>query len=102
MYTHARQFPHLAGLTDDEIRLVARRAMSRHAHYVTIMRCRNAAVLLGMSAVIMLLVSRFGMRLGLAMMIGGGAATVLLLLWNVVWVNTVLFRITRAERDQGR
>jgi hypothetical protein len=40
-----------------------------------------------------------GMRLGTALMVAGGTATVALVAWNVVWLNTILFRVTKEERE---
>jgi hypothetical protein len=34
--------------------------------------------------------------------VAGAGATAALLLWNGVWVNTVLFRLTRDEAERGR
>src|SRR5262245_13856897 len=99
MYTHARQFPHVAGLRDDKIRGVARRAMQRHPHYRRTIRARNIVVLLAMALGTGLLNAIAGMQVGLALMIVGAAATVFVLVWNLVWVNTVLFRITQEEME---
>lgn len=97
MYTHAREFPHLAGKSDDEIRAIARQAMARNPHLRSIARWRNRVVFSGMGIAILVLVLVGEWRLGQSMLVVGGVATVFVLLWNVVWVNTVLFRITRDE-----
>ncbi len=36
-------------------------------------------------------------QLGSIFVIVGAVSTAVVLLWNIVWVNTVLFRITREE-----
>jgi hypothetical protein len=38
-----------------------------------------------------------GLSVGPSLMIVGGVSTVLLLVWNFVWVNTILFRLTQEE-----
>jgi hypothetical protein len=48
VYTHARQFPHLAGLNDQQIRALARNAMSKRPGYVRLVRAKNAVVIGGM------------------------------------------------------
>ena len=94
-YTHARQFPHLAGLSDTQIRALARRALDRHPRYRLVMRTRNVVVLGGMAAAILLA----GRNLGFAMMVSGVVSILALLAWNVVWVNTVVFQITKEEAE---
>ena len=96
MYTHARQFPHLAGRSDDEIRAVARRAYAREPRWARLMRMRNVVLLVAMFSAI-LGMSRTGFDPGLSMMLGGGVATMLILLWNVIWVNKVLFLLTNDQ-----
>jgi hypothetical protein len=100
LYTHARQFPHLDGLSDPEIRAIARRAMDRHPKLRMIMRTRNVVVLGSIAATISAALL-FRRNLGLAMMVSGALGTLALLAWNVVWVNTVLFRITKEEAEIG-
>jgi hypothetical protein len=109
VYTHARQFPHLAGMADADIRELARRAMGRRPDLARIMRLRNVAVVGGMVAAAALLGRGGGpgvggamQRVGGAMMVAGACATAALLLWNLVWVNTVLFRLTRDEVERRR
>jgi len=100
MYTQARQFPHFTGMTDDQIRAVARRAMAGNPKYRRLMRVRSLVMLLGMAVTVFGLVSLGGWQLGSAMVFAGVAATVLVLVWNLVWVNTVLFRQTEREIKQ--
>ena len=38
MYIHARQFPHLAGMTEDQIVSVVKRAYAKYPRYVWVMR----------------------------------------------------------------
>ena len=101
MYFHARQFPHFNGRSDEEIRAVARRAMQRHPRTIRLMNVRNAAVLLGMPAAAFLLRWLTSWNTGIVLMIVGGIATAAVLLWNLVWVNTVLFRLTQEEVAHG-
>ncbi len=100
MHTHARQFPHFSGMTDDQIRVIARRAMSGHPKHRRLMRVRSLVMLLGMAMTVFGLVGLGGWQLGSAMVFAGVAATVLVLVWNLVWVNTVLFRQTEREIKQ--
>jgi hypothetical protein len=100
MYLHARQFPHLQGKTDSEIRLLMFQGLEREPKYRTIRRLRTVVVLLGMVAGVAVLVS-VGVRIGLSLMIVGGVATAVVLLFNLVWVNTVVFRLTQEELNRG-
>ena len=65
------------------------------------MRTRNVVVLGSIAATISaaILLRR---NLGYAMMVCGALGTLALLAWNVVWVNTVLFRITKEEAQIKR
>lgn len=100
MYTHARQFPHLMGMDDARIREVVDRGMGRRPVLVRIHRLRNAAVIFGMILTIILLARYSSLKIGLIFTIVGGIGTVFVLCWNLVWVNTVLFRVTRDEVDR--
>jgi hypothetical protein len=100
MYTHARQFPHLAGKTDDEIRSLVRNALTSRPNLLRIMRIRNRAVLGGMLVGAIALKELASLELGTALMIVGGTATAFLICWNLAWVNTVLFRITQPKPEQ--
>jgi hypothetical protein len=42
-----------------------------------------------------------GVRIGPALLTAGVVGTLAVLAWNVVWLNTVLFRITREEIAQS-
>jgi hypothetical protein len=104
-----RQFPHLAGMADADIRALARRALARRPDLVRLLRVRNVVVFVGMVAAAALLGRGGGPGVGGAMqgvgwglMAAGAGATAALLLWNPVWVNTVLFRLTRAEVERSR
>ena len=107
LYSHACQFPHLAGRSDPAIRTLARRAMARRPWMVWVVRLRNASVVAGMIAAIMLL-RRDGqpdgggvMRgFGFAMMAAGAGATAFVLFWNLVWINNVLYRVTQDEEQR--
>lgn len=96
MYMHARQFPHLQGKTDQEIRLIVFQGLEKRPKYRSLMRARNVIVILVMVIGPAALVSG-GLKLGLSMMIVGGLATALVLVWNLVWLNTILFRLTEEE-----
>ena len=100
MYTHARQFPHLEGMDDARIRQVVGRAMSRRPGLVRMQRRRSAAIMIGMVLATTLLARLSSLNLGLILCLVGGAGTVLTLCWNLVWVNTVLYRVTREEIEQ--
>lgn len=102
MYTHARQFPHLNGLSDHEIRKLAHSAMIRHPNLIRMMRFRNAALYLSMIVAAALLGRYSNMGLGIVLVSVGLAATAFVLLWNLIWLNFVLFRITRDEVERGR
>jgi hypothetical protein len=107
LYTHARQFPHLMGRSDPDIRALARRAVLRRPRLVRVVRLWNVAVVAGMVATAAVLgrVGRDGgpgvggamLGVGFAVMAAGAGATAVILLWNLVWVNTVLYRVTRDE-----
>ena len=106
MYTHARQFPHLAGMSDTEIRQLAGRALGRRPNLIRIKRIRDAVVI-GAMTLGAIEMKKSGMGLGPALMIAGGIggiggiATLVLVAWNVVWLNTVLFRLTKDERQRS-
>jgi hypothetical protein len=109
MYTHARQFPHLAGMQDAEIRAIASRAMSRYPHLLRVMKIRNRVVLVGLPVAIAAIAvfsdlrwnSGPLVRWSIALMAVGGSFSAFLLAWNLIWVNTVIFRITREEVARG-
>jgi len=82
---------------DEQIRALTRQAMAKRPNYARVMRARNAAVILGMLLGPMILIQIANLRLGTALVIAGAVGTLVLLLWNMIWVNTVLFRITREE-----
>jgi hypothetical protein len=97
MFTHARQFPHLAGKTDDEIRALARRCMDKNPRLRSILRARNRVMFLAMGVAILALITVGGWKLGQSMLVAGAVATAFVLIWNTVWVNTVLYKITEEE-----
>lgn len=101
MYIHVRQFPHLAGMDDARIRELVVRGMGRRPGLVRIHRLRGAAIMIGM-VVAAALLSRYSPRgLGLIFVLVGGAATALVLCWNLAWVNMVLYRVTRDEVERS-
>jgi hypothetical protein len=97
MYTHCRQFPHLQGRSDQEIREVVRRAFARRPGLRAIVRARNLAVLVVLLGVFVAYRSAPPKQLGYALMIAGFGTTAFVLVWNVVWVNVVLYRLTALE-----
>jgi hypothetical protein len=66
------------------------------------MRTRNLAVFSAMGVSIIALMIAGGWSLGQSMLVAGGVATAFLLIWNVVWVNTVLFQITKDAVNSGK
>lgn len=97
VYSHARQFPHLAGKTDAEIRLIARRAIGKRPGLALLMRARNVAIILGMIMGGALLRRHGDLSKGAILMVIGGAGFLLTLCWNFVGVNKVLYKLTERE-----
>ena len=97
MYTHARQFPHLAGLDDARIREVVIRGMGRRPGLVCIHRLFRAAVMIGMVLATALLARLSSLELGMILLLVGAVATAIVLSWNLVWVHTILYRVTLEE-----
>jgi hypothetical protein len=95
MYTNCRQFPHLQGLSDDEIRQRVRRALVDQPHLLRVMRYRNRLLIVAMALGAYLLYDPQRSNLGFTLMVIGGTAFMFILLWNVVWLNRILFRITQ-------
>lgn len=100
LYSHARQFPHLQGLSTPEIRALARRGLNKQPHLRQLMRYRNVGVVMAMLVAYVLLTKFSGLSLGLRLMIVGGASTAFVLAWNFVWVNVVIYRVTKGEVQQ--
>ena len=96
MYTHARQFPHFTGMTDTEIVAVVRRAMAKRPNYF---RLRQAQIVLTALLLVATLVGAIfaGLELGIAFVTAGAIGTLMILAWNLIWVNTALYRITHEE-----
>jgi hypothetical protein len=101
MYTHARQFPHLAGLNDARIREVVSRGMGRRPDLVRIHKLGRAAIMIGMIVATALLARLSSLELGMILLLAGAVATAIVLAWNLVWVNTVLYRATLDEVGRG-
>jgi hypothetical protein len=95
VFTHCRQFPHLAGLSDDEIRQRVRDSLAQRPRLIALRRMRNVAVILLM-ALVQFAAYRGEGTLGLSLMIAGAAGTGFVLVSNLIWINSVLFRITKA------
>lgn len=100
-YTHARQFPHLSSMDDAAIRVLARRGMTRRPGLIAVMKFRNVVVFSAMIAAAATLERTTSLGLGGALMVAGGGATPCLLCWNLVWVNTVIFALTKDEVDRS-
>jgi hypothetical protein len=90
----------LSGLTDSEIRAVVGRALAKRPRYRLVLHWRNAAVLLGMAVAVVVLPRYAGLDSALALLFIGVVATAVVLGWNLIWVNTVLFRLTAQEMRQ--
>ncbi len=97
MYTHARQFPHLQGMSDDTIRALVHSGMAKRPTLLAVMRIRNFAVASAMAVAILGLKYSAGWSAGAAMTAAGLAATVFLLAWNFVWINRVVYKLTQEE-----
>jgi hypothetical protein len=97
IYVHARQFPHLAGKAEREIRILARRAMDKHPRLIRTMRLRNAAIMLGMTIAGVLLGRRSDLTIGAILVLLGAVGSVVILCWNLVWLNTVVYKLTARE-----
>jgi len=96
MYTHARQFPHFAGRTDAEIIAIVRRALAKHPRYF---KLRQVQIILTALMLVFTFVGTIlaGLKLGFAFVAAGVLGTLVILVWNLVWINTALYRITRDE-----
>jgi hypothetical protein len=99
MYTHCRQFPHFHGASDTEIRAVVAGALSERPHLRRLMRVRNFFMVVAMVLAVYFLNEGTTLGLGRAMVISGGTATGIVLLWNLAWINWVLFPITSDAVD---
>ena len=95
MYTHCRQFPHLQGLSDAEIRQRVNKALAERPHLIRLMRYRNRILVVAMALAAYLLYDPQRSNLGFTLMVIGGTAFTFILLWNVVWLNRILFRATQ-------
>lgn len=74
-----------------------RNAMSKQPIYIAIMQARNFIALAVLFLLPIALVRLAQWPLPLAIMVTGGAGMVFVLGWNFVWVNTVVFRLTKEE-----
>ena len=102
MYTHCRQFPHLQGRNDDEIRAIIRYSLDKRPAYRFAMRARNVVVLATLVGVFAAYLDAPPPQLGRALILAGVIATAVVLAWNVLWVNLVLFKLTeQATRGES-
>lgn len=97
MYTHARQFPHLKGMSDDTIRTLVHSGMAKRPSLIAVMRIRNFVVAAAMASAILGLKNWAGWSAGAAMFSTGLVATLFVLAWNIVWINCVVFKLTQEE-----
>jgi hypothetical protein len=96
MYTHARQFPHLTGKSDEEIRAIYGRALAKRPIYRSLWLARNLILFFVIVPIeIAALYKLAGLRLSTAFFVAGSTALLLGIAWNIVWVNMVTYRITR-------
>jgi len=100
MYTHARQFPHFAGMGDDQIRAVAKRAVAKHPRYLTLRQIQKVVTAIVVVATLVSAVLA-GAGVGLGLMCAGALGTLAIVIWNAIWVNTALYRITHDEMQQN-
>ncbi len=85
-------------MSREDVRNVIRRIYVRKPRWLWVMRGRNFGIMA------LTLLAWFWMRaqelnVVLAMLIAGGLSFSLTLAWNLVWLNTVLFRMTKEEID---
>jgi len=65
------------------------------------MRWRNVVILWVILISVAILALFSELRFGLILMIVGGLATAAIMVWNLVWLNTVVFRLTKEEIETG-
>jgi hypothetical protein len=102
MYLSARQFPHLKGKSDEEIRELMRRGMERRPGLTRLLRAARGLVLAGMAVSIALIEWLAKPRMGFSLLVSGAGATLLLLVINFVWLNWGLFPLTKEEAARGK
>lgn len=102
MYTHCRQFPHFKGIEDLEIYSRVSRSLSSRPCLRSIIRVRN--LLLVVTITFGIYFANFGIttRIGGTLMIIGGTGFCVIFVWNLVWVNCVLFPITLEDYTGNR
>jgi len=66
------------------------------------MRFRNAIGMIAMLLAAVVLARVSALSLGVILILVGAVFTGVLLLWNLFWVNTVLYRLTREEVEEVR
>jgi hypothetical protein len=94
----------LQGLSDNQVRAVAGLAMRRRPRLMLLMKLRTIAILGAMFTLVWAFqntgdkwLGREFVSLGTSLIVAGGLGTLAVVVWNFVWVNTVLFRITKEE-----
>jgi hypothetical protein len=96
MYTRQAD-SHLAGLDDARIREVVICGMRRRPGLVRIHRLFRAAVMIGMVLATALLARLSSLEPGMILLLVGAVATATVLSWSLVWVHTILYRVTLEE-----
>ena len=92
---HCRQFPHFAGLGDQEIRRRVRAELAARPALLVVIRLRGVIVMSAALATFTLL-DALGVRVLPALAAATVAAALAWIGWNLVWTNQVLWRITKA------
>ena len=74
-------------------------ALSKRPHFYLVTRIRNIVIVAAIFLAVSILDGGTSSGLGSALMLSGGAATAVVLLWNLVWIYWVLFPITSENED---
>jgi hypothetical protein len=102
MYTHARQFPHLAGRSNEEVVAIYRRALKKRPKYWSLWILHYVVIFFAIVPLeIVALQKLAGIRLNNAYIIAGVSILLMGFSWNAVWVNTVAFKITKEEVEHS-
>jgi hypothetical protein len=97
LYFHARQFPHLAGKTDAEIKQLVTESLAKRPSVLSVARGKYPVFLAALVIVAAFMVLVRGWQVGPALMGAATSVFLLLLVWGYCWVNIVLFRITQED-----
>jgi hypothetical protein len=66
------------------------------------MRLRAAGLILGLILAVCMLARYSSLGSGLILVLVGGVGSAFVLCWNLVWINTVMYRATREEVQRSR